>query len=199
MKPWISSVLFVAGVCVGCQTHHSAQHLESTTSMVGKVHRHCIKVAGSAFLLYAQDHGGALPFHTNGFGDALLLLVKDQYLPGVAWICGPGDDGVVLSNALVRGVHIPEEQCSRVYVQGLSETNDPMICILFDRRSVPGGDHSYGRGRQVREVCMLDGSMQSILDERWPEFCRQQVELLVAAGWNRMRAAQHYPEAASQK
>src|SRR6266702_6033872 len=110
---------------------------------LGKVHRHCIKVTGSAFLLYAQDHGGALPIHTNGFGDALLLLVRGQYLPGVAWICGPGDDGAVLSNALVRGVHVPEEQCSRVYVQWLSEMNDPMICILFDRRSVPGGDHSY--------------------------------------------------------
>ena len=165
----------------------------------GKVHQHCIKVAGTAFRLYAQDHGGALPFHTNGFGDALLLLVKEHQLPGVAWICGPGDDGSVLSNALVRGLDVPEEQCSRVYVQGLSETNDPMICILFDRRSVPGGDHSYGRGRPIREACMLDGSMDSISDERWPEFSRQQVKLLVAAGWTRQKAMSCYPETASDK
>ncbi len=163
------------------------------------MHQHCIKVAGGAFRLYAQDHGGALPFHTNGFGDALLLLVREHDLPGVAWICGPGDDGTVLSNALMLGTDVPEEQCTRVYVQGLSETNDPMICILFDRRSVPGGDHSYGVGRAVREVCMLDGSMHTVSDERWTEFCRQQVELLVAAGWTREKAVEYYPEPASEK
>jgi len=181
-------LLVAVGVLVGTWFRH-----------LGKVHRHCIKVTGSAFLLYAQDHSGTLPFHTNGFGDALLLLVRGEYLPGVAWICGPGDDGTVFSNALVRGSHVPEEQCSRVYVQGLTETNDPMICILFDRRSAPGGDHSYGWGRPVREACMLDGSMESISDERWPEFCRRQIDLLVAAGWTRERAQQYYVENASFK
>ena len=166
---------------------------------LGKVHQHCIKVTGTAFRSYSMEHGGVFPFHTNGFGDALLLLVRDQHLPGVAWICGPDDDGTVLSNALLRGLDVQEERCSRVYVQGLSETNDPMICILFDRRSVPGGDHFYGRGRPIREVCMLDGSMQTISDERWPEFSRQQVELLVAVGWTREKALEYYPEAASIK
>jgi hypothetical protein len=166
---------------------------------LGKVHQHCIKSTGTAFRMYAQNHGGTLPFHTNGFGDALLLLVKEQHLPGVAWICGPGDNGSVLSNAMVHGLDVPEAQCSRIYVQGLSQTNNPMICILFDRRSVPGGDHSYGWGRPVREACMLDGSMKIVSDERWLEFCRQQVELLVAAGWMRQRALEYYPEVASYK
>ncbi len=163
------------------------------------VHRHCIKVAGSAFRDYAEAHGGTLPFHTNGFGDAMLLLVKEQQLPGVAWICGPGDDGTVLSNALVHGLDVPEAQCSRVYVQGLSETNDPAICILFDRRSVPGGDHFYGSGRPIRELCMLDGIMETVTDEQWPAFCRRQVELLVAAGWTRKQAEEYYPEVVSRK
>jgi hypothetical protein len=76
-------------------------------------------------------------------------------------------------------------------------TNNSNICILFDRHSVPGGDHFYGRGQPVREVCMLDGTMQTISDEMWPEFSRQQVELLVAAGWNREHAHDYYREAAS--
>ena len=134
-----------------------------------------------------------MPYHTNGFGDALLLLVKEGHLPDVAYICGPGDDGHVLSNALARGMHVPEEQCTRVYVQGLSETNDPSICILFDRRSVPGGDHFYGRGKPVREACLLDGSMQTVLDRQWTEFSRRQVELLVAAGLSRQKALEFYP------
>ena len=143
-------------VCAGAAWVH---HL-------GKVHRHCIKIAGMDFSEYAKQHGGVFPYNTNGFGDALLLLVRDRPYD-VAFICGPGDDGHVLSNALAHGLHVPEEQCSRVYVQGLSETNDPGICILFDRRSVPGGDHFYGSGKPVREVCMLDGFMQTVPDARW--------------------------------
>jgi hypothetical protein len=186
------SLFFAAGLLAalafpGCITYKNRQ-LETS-------HRHCIKVAGSAFRLYAMDHGGLFPFHTNGFGDALLLLVKEQRLPGVDWICGPGDDGIVLSNALISGSDVPEEQCSRIYLQGLSETNDLMLCILFDRKSVPGGDHFYGEGRPVRETCLLDGSMQTVSDEEWPEFSRQQVELLVAAGWTRERALSFYPGA----
>jgi hypothetical protein len=166
---------------------------------LGKVHQHCIKITGTGFRMYSDAHGGALPFSTNGFGDALLLLVKEGHLPTVAFICGPGDDGHLLSNAMVRGLHVPEDQCSRVYVQGLSETNDPMLCILFDRRSVRGGDHFYGTGRPLREACMLDGSMQTIRDEQWPEFSKQQVELLIAAGWTREVALRYYPDAGVHK
>jgi hypothetical protein len=149
--------------------------------------------------MYASDHAGALPYSTNGFGDALLLLVKGEYLPTVANICGPGDDGHVLSNALAQGLHVPEEQCSRVYLQGLSETNDPGLCVLFDRRSVPGGDPFDGWGKPLREVRLLDGSMQAISDEQWPEFSRRQVELLTAAGFSRRKALQYYPEASTPK
>ena len=162
---------------------------------LGKVHQHCMKIAGMTFLEFASEHDGAFPYHTNGFGDALLLLVKDSP-QDIRFICGPGDDGQVFSNALAHGQHVPETQCSRVYVQGLNQTSDPRLCILFDRRSVPGGDHFYGLGKRVREACMLDGSMETVPDERWAEFSRQQVELLAAAGFKREKALQYYPEAA---
>jgi hypothetical protein len=105
----------------------------------------------------------------------------------------------VLNNALELGLPVPEEQCSRVYVQGLTETNNPGLCILFDRRSVPGGDHFYGTGRPVRETCDLCGTMRSISDEEWPEFCRDQVNLLVADGWTREQALRYYPDAVPRK
>lgn len=168
-------------------------------------HQHCIKQAGMAFLLYAedQDHDGKLPFSTNGFGNALLELADtnngSDYLAGfVACLCGPGDDGHVFAEALTNHSVVPEDQCSRIYIQGLSETNDPGICILFDRNSCRGGDHfrsPWPWGYRVREVCMLDGSMQVVPDERWPEFSRKQVELLVAAGFSRTNALHFYPAA----
>jgi hypothetical protein len=159
-------------------------------------HQHCIKAAGLFFSFYETDHQGRLPFDTNGFGDALMLLVKSG-APGdeqERWsvVTGVGDDGGVFRAALASGAHIPEEKCSRIYVQGLSETNDPNIAILFDRYSTPGGDH-FRRpwGPMVREVCLLDGSMRIIAETNWPRFSGNQIELLVANGIPRA-TAEHY-------
>jgi len=160
------------------------------------VHQHCIKQTGLAFHLYAEDHNGQLPYSTNGFGNALLLLASTNYLMGTACICGPGDDGHIFKDALINNSVAPETKCSRVYIQGLNETNDPRICVLFDRSSCKGGDHFRSPwGHLVREVCLLDGSMQVIRDEDWPEFSRNQVELLVAAGFSRTNALYFYPAA----
>ena len=99
----------------------------------------------------------------------------------------------MFSNALVLVLHVPEGQCSRVYVQGLSDTNNPEIALVFDRYPTPGGDH--GRrpwGPLLREVGMLDGSMVAVREEKWPEFRRKQLELLVAEGISRAQAEKLY-------
>jgi len=158
-----------------------------------------MKQTGLILRLYASDHDGRFPYHTNGYGDALLLLVKSDGYSGpsndwmhVALITGPGDDGHVFKEALKTGGHVPEEKCSRVYVQGLSEPN-PRIAILFDKHSTRGGDHFPGPFRPwLREVCMADGSMQIVRDEQWPEFSRRQIELLVQAGIPRETAEAYY-------
>jgi hypothetical protein len=165
-------------------------------------HQHCIVQTGMAFSIYAGEHNGNLPFSTNGFGNALLLLAgtdsTNDHIGGfIGCLCGPGDDGHLYREALTNHSILPEDQCSRVYIQGLNEDkNDPQICILFDRNSCPGGDHGRSPWRhRVREVSMLDGSMQVISDEKWPEFSRKQVELLVAAGFSRTNALYFYPAA----
>jgi hypothetical protein len=162
-------------------------------------HEHCIKQAGLGFRTYAIDHDGRLPYDTDGFGNALLLLVKGGYLGdtdgvySLGPITGPGDKGDVFRKALRTGERIPEEQCSRIYIQGLSETNDPQIAVLFDKRSSPGGDHFHRPwGPRLRELCLLDGSIQTIPDQRWPEFTSNQVELLVQAGITRQAAKKYY-------
>jgi hypothetical protein len=160
------------------------------------VHQHCIKQTGLTFRMYEGDHFGRLPFSTNGFGDALLQLVDTNETYNIRLICGPGDDGQLFYEALANHSVVPEEKCSRVYIQGLCETNDPQICILFDRNSCRGGDHFRSPwGHRVREACLLDGAMGIISDEKWPEFSRNQVELLVAAGFSRSNALHYYPAA----
>ena len=163
-------------------------------------HEHCIKQAGGAFAAYALDNQGNLPYDTNGFGNALLLLVKGGYLGdttgqySIGPITGPGDDGALFRQALQTGARIPEQKCSRIYIQGLSQTNNPQIAILWDKKSSPGGDHFHRPwGPPLREVCLLDGSMQVIPEKSWAAFVSNQVELLVQDGIPRA-AAWHYYE-----
>ena len=165
------------------------------------VHQHCIVQTILAIKTYSIEHDGHLPFSTNGFGNALLLLADpssgNDYMGGwVAPLCGPDDDGHIFRKALQNHSIIPEDQCSRVYIQGLSETNDPEICFLFDRNSSKGGDHGRSPwGHPVREVGMLEGTRRVIRDEDWPDFSRKQVDLLVAAGFSRTNALHFYPAA----
>ncbi|MGV3774623.1 MAG: hypothetical protein ACO1QB_17115, partial [Verrucomicrobiales bacterium] len=82
-------------------------------------HEHCIKIAGSAFRNYATDHEGQFPYHTNGFGNALLLMVGEGYFGdingsySVNYLTAPGDNGEVYRRALQTDEAIPEEKCSR--------------------------------------------------------------------------------------
>src|SRR5690349_18401447 len=103
----LSAFLVLAYICIGMFNLFHA-------------HEHCIKGAGMAFQTYAIDNNGKLPYDTNGFGNALLLLVKGSYLGddtnggySVGPITGPGDDGSLFRQALKTGAHIPEQQCSR--------------------------------------------------------------------------------------
>lgn len=191
MKRWIKRGLWIFAALVVALVAFVAYFW-----FIYPVHQHCIKVAGTGFRLYSEDHDGKLPFDTNGFGDALLLLVKSGSLgdppDGCHYVTGGSDDGSVFRAALASGAHIPEEKCSRIYVQGLSETNDPQIAILFDRYSAPGGDHFHRPwGPMLREVCLLDGSMQLIAEKNWSRFSSDQIELLVQNGISRA-TAQHY-------
>ena len=160
------------------------------------VHLHCIDTAGLAFKFYSSEHDGKLPYSTNGFGDALTQFAKRDgtFLNS---LCGPDDDGNLFKEALTNHSIVSEDKCSRIYIQGLAETNDPAICILFDRNSCKGGDHHRSPwGHPLREALLLDSSSQFIRDEDWSAFSSNQVKLLVAAGFSRTNALYFYPAAA---
>jgi hypothetical protein len=155
-------------------------------------HEHCIKQTALALQTYALDHYGRFPFHTNGFGDAIVLLLKEgQDYPYE--FTAPGDDGSRLKECLKTGAHLPEECCTRAYVQGLCDTNNPQIALVFDRYPTRGGDH-FRRpwGPRLREVALLDGHVEFVREENWTEFRRKQIELLVAAGIRPAQAEKLY-------
>jgi hypothetical protein len=158
-------------------------------------HAHCIVGTGLSMLTYAEDHGGRFPFDTNGYGDALLLMTN--YMANFwAGFTGPGYDGRVFAEAAQTGRHIPEQACGRVYVQGLSKTDNPQIALLFDKLATPGGDHCHLFRRMfaplVREVWTIGDGRKVIPDSEWPAYSRHQVGLLLAAGVPKEKAERYY-------
>jgi len=143
-----------------------------------------------------MDQHGRFPYSTNGYGDALLLMSNEM---GSSWgaLTGPGYDSGVFAEASRTGRHVPEQACGRVYVQGLSDTNNPEIAILFDKVAAPP-DHCHFPRRLwwgfVREACFVDGSWRMIPVAEWSDFAHRQTELLVADGFPRAQAQQLYEQ-----
>ena len=151
-------------------------------------HEHCISAAKVLLRSYAEANGGAYPTSRQGWGDALLKL-NDQTENPEDWISvvtGVDDQGEYFYEALKSGGDVREEACSRVYIQGLSTDSSPGIALLFDRVSVPGGDHARCRFRaNVREVIYTSGGVgMTIEDEDWPAFVATQKALLKAEGFS---------------
>jgi hypothetical protein len=49
---------------------------------------HCIRRSGLALTVYAQGHGGTLPAHAKGYGDAPLLMAKRGPVYRLLFFCG---------------------------------------------------------------------------------------------------------------
>jgi hypothetical protein len=159
-------------------------------------HAHCMPQAGLAFRTYALDHEGRFPCSANGYGDALLLMTNEM---GNFWagFTGPGYDSGVFAEAARTGRHIPERACGRVYVQGLRDTSNPEIALLFDKVAAPPDHCQFPRRLWcgfVREACFVDGSWRMVPVAKWSDFARRQIELLVADGFPRPQAQQLYEQ-----
>jgi hypothetical protein len=145
-------------------------------------HAHCIKQAGMGFVNYAVLNGGQFPTHPRGYGDALLLIDEELYDA----LTGPGYDSTALHVAKQRGTPLAEQDCGRVYIQGLNASAGSKVAILFDKQSTPGGDHCHMIARFSaplgREVAFADGHNEFIPDSDWPAFVQNQLPLLTAAG-----------------
>jgi hypothetical protein len=156
-------------------------------------HAHCMAQASGALMQYALDHAGRFPEHTNGYGAALLLLVPTNANWSV--LTGPGYDSDADKKWLGTGAGVPESECGRVYVQGLSTSSNPEIAILFDKLPSPG-DHCHLLNRlragPRRDVCFVSGEWKSMAEREWPEFAKRQIELLVNEGFDRAKAEALY-------
>lgn len=157
-------------------------------------HAHCIVGAGLSLTTYAKEHQGRFPFSTNGYGDALVLLDDgwDESLTG------PGYNAEIFKRVRRTGENAPESEFGRIYVQGLSESDNPEIVLLFDKLPTPGGDHCHLFRRifapLAREVWTVGGDHRVIKETEWPVFSKHQIELLVATGMKKEQAERYYSQ-----
>ena len=155
------------------------------------MHAHCMAGIVNGLFQYSSDHGGYFPSSPKGYADALAMTAPDTWV-----LTGPGYT-LRLPESAKQG-DIPEEQCGRVYVQGLKETDDPGIAILFDKKATPGGDHCHGLARLRaplgREVLLIGVEKPFIPQSDWANFASQQIELLVKAGFAREKAQWYYDQ-----
>ena len=155
-------------------------------------HEHCSKGLSLGLRAYANDNEGRFPNHTNGFGDALLLLLKEGHVMEPRTLTAPGDDGQMFKDALEKGLDVDETKCSRIYIPGLAETNlYDGVALAFDAYPTRGGDHfRCPWGKPIRDVAMADGSVEFINEESWPRFATNQIERLVKIGLDRIEMEQ---------
>jgi hypothetical protein len=175
----LALALLACGVTVYVRTH---------PLVFVETHAHCIKFAGLELERYASEHQGRFPFHRNGYGNALLLMDDDCFHA----LTGPGYNATPLREAKRTGRDLPESECGRVYIQGLTKKSNPEIALLFDKLPTPGGDHCHLPARLWaplgREVWLAGMGHEFVRERDWPAFARKQVELLVQEGFERREA-----------
>ena len=186
--PWLLLLVAALGFLVFAYVEtHPLVFNESLWS-----HAHCINVAGLTLQAYADAHEGKFPYHPSGYGNALLLLDEECYHT----LTGPGYDAAPFQQAKRTGGVLREEDCGRVYIQGLTTKSSPQIALLFDKLPTPGGDHCHFPVRlwaPLRREVWLVGSGHIIINETaWPDFASEQVELLVKEGIDRQEATRLY-------
>jgi len=153
-----------------------------------EAHAHCILFAELQLDQYASEHEGRFPSHPNGYSNALLLMDEECFQD----LTGPGYDAAPLRDAKRMGKKLAEEDCGRVYIQGLTRKSNPEIALLFDKLPTPGGDHCHLPVRLWaslgREVLLVGMRHIFVRESEWPEFAKKQVELLVQEGFDRQEA-----------
>jgi hypothetical protein len=157
-------------------------------------HAHCVTAAQLALDEYAANNNGVYPAHPNGYGDALLLLPANLDYA----LTGPGYSEAPFKQARASGQSLPESECGRVYIQGLSRAMKSKIdpILLYDKLPTPGGDHCHLIMRcwapLGREVVYMRQGHRFIPESQWPAIAREQIAMLVELGWTQEQAEACY-------
>ena len=140
----------------------------------------CMDAMWLALRLYAQEHGGAYPAGESSPEASLSLLCKSNYID-VGTI-----RGMTVPESIVRGIFqggglLGPQNCGWQYIEGMTQTNDPRIALLYCKEALGhNGQRTKDGGRQV--LFVGDGGIQWVSGDRWQAFLSEQMELLRSRG-----------------
>ncbi len=136
----------------------------------------CIDGMGLALRLYAQEHGGAYPAGESSPEASLSLLCRSNYID-VGTIRGMTVPERTVRGVIEGGGLLGPQNCGWQYVEGLTQTNDPRIALLYCKEALGhNGQRTKDGGRQV--LFVGDGGIQWVSGDRWSAFLSEQSELL---------------------
>ena len=186
IRKWLWLLLLPLLGGTGCYAYVQTHPLVFNESLWS--HAHCIKAAGLTLHQWADEHEGKFPYHPKGYPNALLLLDDGCYHT----LTGPGYDAAAFHEAKRTGSELREEDCGRVYIQGLTAKSNHEIALLFDKIPTPGGDHAHFPERMWRplgrEIWLVGGGQRFIEESEWQTFASTQIDLLVKEGVDRREA-----------
>jgi len=140
---------------------------------------------------YAHDHEGWLPKSDKGPFDALQKLYPD-YCDGPELVGLSGDRDALL-RALKNGEPLNAKLTSWVYVQGLRDTDDASLAVLWESKSGLSSDgknyHANGHA-----VIFLNATRKQIPESDWANFLEQQARLRQLVFANRSLKANQQPQ-----
>lgn len=135
----------------------------------------CIDLMSFALEEFAREHDGKYPAGEVSPEASLSLLCKsNQVGPHIM-------RGMTVSESAVRRVlesgQLPgPDTCGWHYVPGLTQADDPSLALLWCKAALGhNGQRTRGGGRQV---VFVGGATRWVSGNEWPEFLRQQDELL---------------------
>ena len=135
----------------------------------------CSKLLGSALRFYAIEHSGKFP--TGGkTPEASLALLFSEYADAYL-LRGKTVPLAVTQHALENQKTLTPESCGWHYVDGLTENDDPMIAIAWDKVGLGhNGQRPHRRGGH--DVVYVGGLSDFVSGPDWPAFLERQKQLL---------------------
>ena len=138
----------------------------------------CLKGLGLSLLGYAERHNGHFPTGGCCPEASLSLLYREEPDLGACVLSGKTKSTEAAQELLERGELLGPDTCDWHYVEGLTQSDDPRLALVWDKvglghdgQRLSGGGHSILRVNCMEEV--IPGS-------EWPQFLEEQEQLMAA-------------------
>jgi hypothetical protein len=136
----------------------------------------CLKGVGVALHMYAQKYGGHYPAGA-GSPEASLSLLYREGSEDAEGLRGKSVPVEKVQRILERGDLLGPDSCGWHYVEGLTDSDDPNLAVVWDKVGLGHNGQDIGGGRSVLLVC---GSEEVVPAADWPAFLKRQQQLMAA-------------------